>query len=87
MNPHVDTEPFFLSFRLAAITTVVLFVFCVPLAWKLSQTRSGYKPLVEAFISMPLVLPPTVLGFYLLIFFHSDLRIFSSNISAFSCIS
>ncbi|NEX14328.1 MAG: molybdate ABC transporter permease subunit [Prosthecochloris sp.] len=69
MNSHVDTEPFFLSFRLAAITTVVLFVFCVPLAWKLSQTRSGYKPLVEALISMPLVLPPTVLGFYLLIFF------------------
>ena len=63
-----DMEPFLLSFRLAAITTILLFVFSVPLAWKLSQTRSKSKPFIEALVSMPIVLPPTVLGFYLLIF-------------------
>ncbi|MCG8375284.1 MAG: molybdate ABC transporter permease subunit [Chlorobiales bacterium] len=64
---HFDTEPFLLSFRLAAITTILLFLFSVPLAWKLSQTRSRSKPFVEALISLPIVLPPTVLGFYLLV--------------------
>ncbi len=63
-----DMEPFLLSFRLAAITTILLFIFSVPLAWKLSQTRSKSKPFIEALVSMPIVLPPTVLGFYLLIF-------------------
>ena len=63
-----DIEPFLLSFRLAAITTILLFIFSVPLAWKLSQTRSKSKPFIEALVSMPIVLPPTVLGFYLLIF-------------------
>ena len=63
-----DMEPFLLSFRLAAITTILLFIFSVPLAWKLSQTRSRSKPFIEALVSMPIVLPPTVLGFYLLIF-------------------
>ena len=65
---HFDMEPFLLSFRLAAITTVLLFIFSVPLAWKLSQTKSRSKPFVEALVSMPIVLPPTVLGFYLLVF-------------------
>ncbi len=63
-----DTEPFLLSFRLAAITTAILFCVSVPLAWKLSRMRSGIKPFIEALISMPIVLPPTVLGFYLLVF-------------------
>ncbi len=68
MNPGFDVEPFLLSFRLSAITTIVLFIVSVPLAWKLSQTRSRSKPFIEALVSMPIVLPPTVLGFYLLIF-------------------
>ena len=67
MSEGFDIEPFLLSFRLAAITTVILFAVSLPLAWKLSQTRSVFKPFVEAFISMPIVLPPTVLGFYLLV--------------------
>ena len=67
MSEGFDIEPFLLSFRLAAITTVILFAVSLPLAWKLSQTRSVFKPLIEAFISMPIVLPPTVLGFYLLV--------------------
>ncbi len=63
-----DLEPFFLSFRLAAATTVILFAVSVPMAWMLSMSRSRIKPFLEALISMPIVLPPTVLGFYLLMF-------------------
>ena len=58
-----------MSFKLALITTVILFVIGIPLAWWLSVTRSHFKPVVEALVSMPLVLPPTVLGFYLLVAF------------------
>lgn len=68
MNQHFDPEPFLLSFRLAGMTTVLLFLFCVPLAWALSRSASRIKPFVEALVSMPIVLPPTVLGFYLLVF-------------------
>ncbi|MEO5332636.1 MAG: molybdate ABC transporter permease subunit [Magnetococcus sp. YQC-5] len=57
-----------LSLWLAGVTTVILLVGCAPLAWWLAITKSRWKPLVEAVVSLPLVLPPTVLGFYLLIF-------------------
>ena len=56
-----------LTFQLAAITTLVLLLIGIPLAYYLATTTSRIKPILEAFISMPLVLPPTVLGFYLLI--------------------
>lgn len=56
-----------LTFQLAAITTFILLLIGIPLAYFLANTQSRLKPIVEAFISMPLVLPPTVLGFYLLI--------------------
>lgn len=59
----------FLTFKLAAITTVLLLLIGVPLAYRLSRMRSRLKPWVEALISMPIVLPPTVLGFYLLLAF------------------
>jgi len=62
----VDYAPFILSFKLAFITTLILFIICMPLAWYLSQTKSKSKPLLEALSAMPLVVPPTVLGFYLL---------------------
>ncbi|MCT7446549.1 MULTISPECIES: molybdate ABC transporter permease subunit [Arcobacteraceae] len=62
----VDYAPFMLSFKLALITTLILFVLCMPLAWYLSQTKSKSKPFIEALCTMPLVVPPTVLGFYLL---------------------
>ncbi|PHN05566.1 molybdate ABC transporter permease subunit [Flavilitoribacter nigricans] len=58
-----------LTFKLAAITTVLLLVIGVPLAYRLSRMKSRLKPWVEAVISMPIVLPPTVLGFYLLLAF------------------
>ena len=63
----IDFTPFWLSFKLAAITTVILFVISLPLAWFLSQTKSKVKPILEAVSSLPIVLPPSVLGFYLLI--------------------
>jgi molybdate transport system permease protein len=55
------------SFRLAAITTLVLLIFCAPLAWWLALGVSRWRVVVDAVVSLPLVLPPTVLGFYLLI--------------------
>jgi len=56
-----------LSFTLAALTTVVLLVLGLPLAAWLASSRWRLKPLVEAVVALPLVLPPTVLGFYLLV--------------------
>ncbi|GGF30602.1 molybdate ABC transporter permease subunit [Echinicola rosea] len=61
--------PIILTLRLALITTLVLFIVALPLAYWLSETRIKAKPVVEALVSMPLVLPPTVLGFYLLVAF------------------
>lgn len=62
-----DLSPLWLTLRLAAVTALVLLMLGTPLAWWLSQTRSRVKPVVEAITALPLVLPPTVLGFYLLI--------------------
>ncbi|OWY39813.1 molybdenum ABC transporter permease subunit [Xenophilus sp. AP218F] len=58
-----------LTLRLAAISTLLLLLICIPLAWWLARTRSRFKPLLEAAATLPLVLPPTVLGFYLLVAF------------------
>ncbi|MBE0453801.1 molybdate ABC transporter permease subunit [Roseovarius autotrophicus] len=63
-----DLGPLWLTVRLAAVTTLILLVAGTPLAWWLAQTRVRIKPVVEAVTALPLVLPPTVLGFYLLIF-------------------
>lgn len=63
----LDFTPFILSFKLAFITTLILFVLSVPMAWFLSQTNSKIKPFLEAITALPLVLPPSVLGFYLLV--------------------
>ncbi len=63
----LEFEPFLLSFKLAGLTTLILFIFSVPLAWYLSQTRSKVKPVLEAITALPIVLPPSVLGFYILV--------------------
>src|SRR6187200_1910367 len=63
----VDWQPIFLTLRLAATTTVVLVVLGTPLALWLAFGRSRLRVVVEAVVALPLVLPPTVLGFYLLI--------------------
>lgn len=64
----MDFNPFYLSFKLAFISTVILFIFCVPLAYFLSRVSFKGKSVIEAIISLPLVLPPSVLGFYILVF-------------------
>lgn len=62
-----DLSALLLTLRLAFITTVVLLIIGMPLAWWLATTRSRLRPICEAFVALPLVLPPTVIGFYLLI--------------------
>jgi len=64
---ELEFEPFLLSFKLATITTLILFIFSVPLAWYLSQTKSRMKPFWESLTALPIVLPPSVLGFYILV--------------------
>ena len=65
--PLIDAEPIWLSLQLAGVTVVILLAFGTPIAWWLAQTRSLSRVVVEALVALPLVLPPTVLGFYLLI--------------------
>jgi len=64
---ELDFEPFLLSFKLAGITTLILFIIALPISWWLSQTKWRFKPFVEALTSLAIVLPPSVLGFYILI--------------------
>ncbi len=68
MMTSADWSALWLTVQLATVTTIVLFLVCTPLAWWLANNRSRWKPMMEAVVSLPLVLPPTVLGFYLLIF-------------------
>jgi molybdate transport system permease protein len=65
----MELSPIWLTLKLAGITTVLLLLICLPLAWWLSKGRSIFKIILEAMITMPLVLPPSVLGFYLLLAF------------------
>ena len=62
-----DWTAIWLTLKLATIVTILLLVLGTPLAWWLSQTRSRLKSVVGAVVALPLVLPPTVLGFYLLV--------------------
>lgn len=63
---NLEFEPFLISFKLAFVTTLILFIIALPLSWYLSQTKSKAKPILEAITALPIVLPPSVLGFYLL---------------------
>jgi molybdate transport system permease protein len=62
-----DWQAIFLTVRLASLVTVILLVIATPIAWWLATTQSKLKPVVAAIVALPLVLPPTVIGFYLLI--------------------
>jgi len=66
----MDFGPLLLTLYLAFIVTVILLLIGTPLAWWLATTKSKVKPFAEALTALPLVLPPTVLGFYLLILFN-----------------
>jgi len=63
---QLDFTPFYISFKLAGLTTLILFILSLPFAWWLSQTSSKSKPFIEAISALPIVLPPSVLGFYIL---------------------
>jgi molybdate transport system permease protein len=67
MMDHMDLEALALTLRLALVTTALLLCVAVPLAAWIVFTRSRLRPLVEALTTLPLLLPPTVLGFYLLV--------------------
>lgn len=67
-----DWQALWLTLRLAGLTTLLLFVIGLPLAWKLSQWQSRWRHGIEVLITLPLVLPPTVLGFYLLLLFSPN---------------
>ncbi|MEC5384240.1 molybdate ABC transporter permease subunit [Uliginosibacterium sp. H3] len=66
--PDIDLSAVTLTLRLAATTVLILLLIGTPLAWWLAHTRSRMKGIIGAVVALPLVLPPTVLGFYLLVF-------------------
>jgi molybdate transport system permease protein len=63
-----DATPVWLTLKLASLTTVLLLIVGTPIAWWLARTRSWLKQPIGAVVALPLVLPPTVIGFYLLLF-------------------
>jgi molybdate transport system permease protein len=63
----IDLSALWVTVQLAATTVAVLLLIGTPLAWWLAHTRSRIRPIIEALVALPIVLPPTVLGFYLLI--------------------
>jgi len=67
MLSDTDIEAIGLTLRLASVTTLILFLVGTPIAWWLARTRSRWKGPVGAVVALPLVLPPSVLGFYLLV--------------------
>ena len=69
MLSDADLTALWLTFKLAGIVTVLLLLIGMPLAWGLARARGGWKRPVSALVALPLVLPPTVLGFYLLVGF------------------
>ena len=66
LDPN-DLKAIWLSLKLASLVTVILLLVGTPIAWWLARTRWRFKGVIEALVSLPLVLPPTVLGFYMLI--------------------
>ena len=69
MVTNPDLLALFTTMRMAAVTTVILLIIGTPLAWYLAKMRNRFKVIIEAIVALPLVLPPTVLGFYLLLAF------------------
>ncbi len=70
MNP--DLQALITTLEMAALTTIILLLIGTPLAWYLAKMTSRFKVIIEAIVALPLVLPPTVLGFYLLIAFSPE---------------
>ena len=72
MFSAIQIDPILITLKLAFVTTLVLLIIGTPLAWWLANTRTRYKTPIEAIVALPLVLPPTVLGFYLLVAFSPE---------------
>ncbi len=68
----VDLSPLWLTVQLAGTTTFFLLLLGTPLAWWLANTRSKIRPVIEALTALPIVLPPTVIGFYFLILLNPN---------------
>jgi len=64
----IEWQPVWLTLKLASLTTLVLLLVGTPIAWWLSQTACRFRHVISAIVALPIVLPPTVIGFYLLIF-------------------
>ncbi len=69
---EIEWTPFILTFKLAVVTTFILLIIGIPFAYFLSFSNFKFKSAVEALTALPLVLPPTVLGFYLLLIFSKN---------------
>jgi len=67
MLSSADLDTLLLTFKVAGMATTIMLLVGTPLAWWLSRTRSAWKGPINAIVALPLVLPPTVLGFYLLV--------------------
>lgn len=69
---QTDLTALWLTLKLACVSTGILLLIGIPLAWRLAHSTSRFKPIIETLITLPLVLPPTVIGFYLLLAFAPD---------------
>jgi molybdate transport system permease protein len=69
---QLNLTPLILSFYVSGITTCILLLISMPVSWWLSRNNNFVKRLIEILIFLPLVLPPTILGFYLLLIFNSN---------------
>jgi len=72
MIENSDLIALFTTLKMASITTIILMIIGTPLAWYLAKMKSRFKIIIEAIVALPIVLPPTVLGFYLLIAFSPE---------------
>lgn len=68
----IELDSILLTLKVATVTTIVLIIVSTPLAWWIVQMKSRFRILIEACLSLPLILPPTVLGFYLLILLNPE---------------
>lgn len=68
----IDLNPIWLSLKLAFVSSLLLFLIGIPIAYWLAFSKNKIRSFIETLVSMPLVLPPTVLGFYFLFFFSPD---------------
>jgi len=68
----IDLAPVYVTLKLASLTTLILLIIGTPIAWWLSNSQSKIKIIIESVVALPLVLPPTVLGFYLLMVLSPD---------------